>query len=49
VQPGILKRGDEILLLYPGDPLYPPIEGFETPEETRFSLKNRRWRPVRPE
>lgn len=49
VQPGILKRGDEILLLYPGDPLYPPIEGFETPEETRFALTNRRWRPVRPE
>ena len=49
VQPGFLKRGDETLLLYPGDPLYPPIEGFEIPEETRFSLKNRRWRPVKPE
>jgi 8-oxo-dGTP pyrophosphatase MutT (NUDIX family) len=47
VQPGLLKRGDETLLLYPGDPLYPPIEGFEKPEETRFSLKNGRWRPVR--
>jgi 8-oxo-dGTP pyrophosphatase MutT (NUDIX family) len=49
VQPGFLKRGDETLLLYPGDPLCPPIEGFEIPEETRFSLKNRRWRPVKPE
>ncbi len=49
VQPGFLTRGDETLLLYPGDPLYPPIEGFEIPEETRFSLKNRRWRPVKPE
>jgi 8-oxo-dGTP pyrophosphatase MutT (NUDIX family) len=49
VQPGFLKRGDETLLLYPGDPLYPAIEGFEIPDETRFSLKNRRWRPVKPE
>jgi 8-oxo-dGTP pyrophosphatase MutT (NUDIX family) len=49
VQPSFLTRGDETLLLYPGDPLYPPIEGFEIPEETRFSLKNRRWRPVKPE
>ncbi len=49
VQPGFLKRGDETLLLYPGDPLYPPIEGFEIPDETRFALKHRRWRPVKPE
>jgi len=49
VQPGFLKRGDQTLLLYPGDPLYPPVEGFETPEETRFSLKDQRWRPVRPD
>ena len=49
VQPGFLKRGDETLLLYPGDPLYPPVEGFDIPEETRFSLKDQRWRPVRPD
>jgi 8-oxo-dGTP pyrophosphatase MutT (NUDIX family) len=49
VQPSFLTRGGETLLLYPGDPLYPPLEGFETPEETRFALKNRRWRPVRPD
>jgi 8-oxo-dGTP pyrophosphatase MutT (NUDIX family) len=49
VQPGFLTRGDETLLLYPGDPLYPPLEGFETPGETRFALKNGRWRPVRPD
>jgi hypothetical protein len=49
VQPGFLRRGDETLVLYPGDPLYPALEGFETPEDTRFELKNRRWRPVRPE
>ena len=49
VQPLFLKRGDETLLFYPGDPEYPPLEGFETPAETRFALKNRRWRPVRPD
>ena len=49
VQPGFLQRGGETLLVYPGDPLYPPIEGFEIPEETRFSLKDRRWRPVKPD
>jgi hypothetical protein len=49
VQPRFLTRGDDTLLLYPGDPLYPPLEGFETPEETRFALKNGRWRPVRPD
>ena len=48
VQPGYLERGDESLVFYPGDPLYPPIEGFDTPEETRFVLENGRWRPVRP-
>jgi len=49
VQPGFLKRGDETLVFYPGDPLYPAIEGFETPAETRFILGNRRWHPVRPD
>jgi 8-oxo-dGTP pyrophosphatase MutT (NUDIX family) len=48
VQPGFLERGDETLVFYPGDPLYPPVEGFEIPEETRFALKDRRWRPVKP-
>jgi 8-oxo-dGTP pyrophosphatase MutT (NUDIX family) len=49
VQPRFVKRGDETLLFYPGDPLYPPLEGFETPEDTRFVLKDRRWRPVKPD
>ena len=49
VQPRFVTRGDETLLFYPGDPLYPPLDGFETPEDTRFVLKNRRWRPVRPD
>ena len=49
VQPRFLKRGDETLICFPGDPLYPPVEGFETPDHTRFTLKDRRWRPVRPD
>ena len=30
---------------YPGDPTYPPVEGFDA-TETRFVLENRRWRPI---
>ena len=48
VQPRFEKRGEQTLLFYPGDPLYPAVEGFEA-SDTRFVLENRRWRPVRPE
>ena len=47
VQPKFVTRDDISFVCYPGDPLYPPVEGFETPEESRFVLENRRWRPVR--
>ena len=45
VQPRFEKRGDQTLLFYPGDPMYPPVEGFDA-ADTRFVLENRRWRPV---
>src|ERR1043166_4670777 len=42
VQPRFEKRGEQTLLFYPGDPLFPPVEGFDA-TETRFVLENRRW------
>jgi 8-oxo-dGTP pyrophosphatase MutT (NUDIX family) len=46
VQPGFVRNDELTMLTLPGDPTYPPIEGFETPEETRFILAGGRWRPV---
>ena len=46
VQPGFIKNDQVTMLTLPGDPTYPPVEGFETPEETRFILANGRWRAV---
>lgn len=48
VQPRFERRGDQTLLFYPGDPMYPPVDGFDA-AETRFVLENRRWRPVTPD
>jgi len=48
VQPRFEKRGDRTLLFYPGDPMYPPVEGFDA-TETRFLLENRRWIPITPD
>jgi len=48
VQPRFEKRGDQTLLFYPGDPMYPPVEGFDA-TETRFVLENRRWMPITPD
>jgi 8-oxo-dGTP pyrophosphatase MutT (NUDIX family) len=48
VQPRFEKHGDRTLLFYPGDPLYPPVEGFDA-TETRFLLENRRWIPITPD
>jgi len=46
VQPGFIRNDQVTMLTLPGDPTYPPIEGFETPEETRFILADGRWRAV---
>jgi 8-oxo-dGTP pyrophosphatase MutT (NUDIX family) len=48
VQPRFEQRGEQTLLFYPGDPMYPAVEGFDA-TETRFVLENRRWRPIRPD
>ena len=48
VQPRFEKRGDQTLLFYPGDPMYPPVEGFDA-TDTRFVLENRRWLPITPD
>jgi len=48
VQPRFEKRGGQTLLFYPGDPMYPPVEGFDA-TETRFVLENRRWIPITPD
>jgi len=48
VQPRFEKRGSTTLLFYPGDPMYPAVEGFDA-VETRFVLENRRWRPITPD
>jgi len=48
VQPRFETRGEQTLLFYPGDPMYPAVEGFDA-VETRFVLENRRWRPIPPD
>jgi 8-oxo-dGTP pyrophosphatase MutT (NUDIX family) len=47
VEPGFIKTATEAMLTLPGDPTFPPIDGFETPEETRFILEAGRWRASR--
>jgi hypothetical protein len=47
VEPGFLTIDGRTLLTLPGDPLHPPLDGFETPGETRFELDHGRWRAVR--
>jgi 8-oxo-dGTP pyrophosphatase MutT (NUDIX family) len=49
IQPNFLEEGSTSMLTLPGDPSFPPIEGWTTPEETRFVLEEGRgWLPVRP-
>jgi 8-oxo-dGTP pyrophosphatase MutT (NUDIX family) len=46
VQPCAIDCGDGTrMIVLPGDPLCPPVEGFEA-EQTRFLLKDGRWRPI---
>lgn len=47
IQPGFIRTEAETLLTLPGDPMFPSVEGFEVPEETRFILENGRWRASR--
>ncbi len=45
IQPNLVNEGSTSMLTLPGDPLYPAIAGWETPEETRFVLEEgKRWR-----
>ena len=48
VQPCFIERGDGTrIVMLPGDPECPPVEGFEA-DERRFLLANGRWRPIPP-
>jgi 8-oxo-dGTP pyrophosphatase MutT (NUDIX family) len=47
VEPTFIRNDTETLLTLPGDPTYPPLEGFERVDETRFRLEDGRWRAVR--
>jgi 8-oxo-dGTP pyrophosphatase MutT (NUDIX family) len=46
-RPHFVSSDTLTMLTLPGDPTFPPIEGFETPEETRFILTDGRWKAVR--
>lgn len=48
IQPGFIRDETQTMLTLPGDPTFPSVEGFETPEETRFILANGRWRASKP-
>jgi len=48
VQPRFFKDEHQSMLTLPGDPTYPTIDGWDVPEDTRFVLKDGRWRPVQP-
>ena len=46
VQPAFLRDEHRTMLTLPGDPAHPPLDGWETPEDTRFLLREGRWLPV---
>ena len=45
VQPRLFEVEGRRMLALPGDEVYPPVEGFNTPRETRFRFEDGRWRP----
>jgi 8-oxo-dGTP pyrophosphatase MutT (NUDIX family) len=47
VQPHLIKDDVRTMLTLPGDPTYPPIDGWDVPEDTRFMLQDGRWQPVK--
>lgn len=47
VQPGFERTGNDTILTLPGDPTYPAPPGWEVPEDTRFRLKDGRWKAER--
>ena len=46
VQPAFVERDGSRILMLPGDPLYPDTSGQEVPPETRFVMKDGRWKPL---
>jgi 8-oxo-dGTP pyrophosphatase MutT (NUDIX family) len=47
-QPQYLEREGQRMMVLPGDPLRPDLEGDEPPVETRFVFSGGRWRAERP-
>lgn len=48
VQPRLFEVNGVRMLALPGDDVFPPVDGFDTPRETRFHFGDGRWRPVVP-
>jgi 8-oxo-dGTP pyrophosphatase MutT (NUDIX family) len=46
VSPRLFEENGQRTLALPGDPRYPPVEGFDTPTETRFVFGNGRWTAI---
>jgi 8-oxo-dGTP pyrophosphatase MutT (NUDIX family) len=46
IQPRLFEREGQRMLALPGDDVFPPVDGFDTPRETRFHFGDGRWRPV---
>jgi 8-oxo-dGTP pyrophosphatase MutT (NUDIX family) len=48
VQPGFIVTGASRVLMLPGDPDFPAMDGWEVPDDTRFLLnEGRGWLPIR--
>ena len=47
IQPVFLEDDGQRTVCFPGDPLYPAVEGFSA-THTRFVFDNDRWSPVTP-